>query len=967
MTMRPVFYIIDGHAVAYRQFHGLPVRAFSTSSGEPTNATYGFARILLDLILNVKPAYLAVSFDRGLSGREEIFPDYKGTREKMPEELAIQISRIYEVVSTFNIPVLALDGYEADDIIGTVARQAERAGVDVRIVTGDRDLLQLLTEHVTVQLPSRRDAPDEVYDIPRFIEKYGVRPDQLVDMKALTGDSSDNIPGVAGIGEKTAAKLLQDYDTLDGVFEHLDQQKGALRTRLESGRDLAYLSRELAQIRYDVPVELNLEACVSHDFDVEAVLALFQELEFRTFTSRLMEHNNAGNPISTDLSIPQDGIKTVIIRDEAALHELAARLNKAKAIVWDVETTSVDQMRAKLVGIALSIDGKTGYYIPVGHVGQGVGTLFEEPAAEQLPLDVVIVALREPLTNANIPKYAHNAVYDYVVMVRHGIPVEPIRFDSMIAEWLLDPTSKFLGLKSFSAQYFDYHMTPITDLIGTGRKQKLISEVPIDDVAPYAAADAVITFHAVHFLRDRLEQAQLMTLYETMELPLIPVIAAMEQTGVALDVDYLKGMSDRLEVQLQDLAERIFAQSGGYGPFNINSPKQLNEVLFGTLKLPVRGLQKTTHGYSTDVVALQTLQDDTQHPIIDLLVEYRELTKLKGTYVDALPQLVNPVTGRLHTSYNQTGTSTGRLSSSDPNLQNIPIRTEIGREVRRAFIAPPGSVLIAVDYSQIELRVLAHISQDQTLLDAFAQGQDIHKATAAAVFGISLDDVTYEQRSFAKRVNFGLIYGMGAFRLARDSDLTHAEATEFIETYFKRLPGVEAYIEGTKRQASQQGYVETLFGRRRYFNALQSGRSSRNNIEAELRAAINMPIQGTAADIMKRAMINLHDALEAIRCLSLMILQVHDELVLEVPEAEIREDPRSGGRGHGVSISYGCTIDRQCANRHQLARYGRTMNVQKGDAGFHFWFVSQLVQLCYTASITTCEKTGQWGQHEALP
>jgi DNA polymerase-1 len=574
----------------------------------------------------------------------------------------------------------------------------------------------------------------------------------------------------------------------------------------------------------------------------------------------------------------------VIVRDETELKKLVDRLNKASAIVWDVESTSIDQMKAELVGIALATDGETGYYIPVGHVAQGAGTLFEEPTAKQLPLKMVMDALREPLTNPDIPKYAHNAAYDLVVTERHGINVRPVRFDSMIAEWLLDPTSRFLGLKSFAAQYLNVYMTPITDLIGTGKKQKKISEVPVEEVAPYAAADAAITFRAVEQLRPRLKESELLELYESLELPLISVIASMEQAGVALDVPHLRDMSKRLDEQLQAIERHVFDLSDGYGEFNINSPKQLNEVLFDKLNLPAQGLKRTSQGYSTDVVTLQRLQEDTKHPIVDSIIEYREISKLKSTYVDALPELINSHTGRLHTSYNQTGTTTGRLSSSNPNLQNIPIRSELGREVRRAFIAPEGRLLLAVDYSQIELRVLAHVTGEETLLEAFAQDQDIHAATASAVFGIPLEAVTYQQRDFAKRVNFGILYGMGPFRLARDSDLTLAEATDFIERYFKRLPKVNEYIQSTRQRVPQTGFVETLLGRRRYFNALQSTQTSRNVIEAELRAAVNMPIQGTAADIMKQSMIDVHQALTSEKADALMILQVHDELVFEVPE-----------------------------------------------------------------------------------
>lgn len=895
MTDRPQFYIIDGHALAYRQFHALQSTGFRTRSGEPTNATYGFTRTLLDILQKDKPQYLAVSFDRGLSGREALFSDYKGTRDKMPDDLVIQIERIYQVVAAFNMPIMALDGYEADDVIGTVVKQAEEMGLNTRIITGDRDILQLLTPHVTVQLPKRGEQ-DVVFDVDMFRQEYELEPWQLVELKGLMGDNSDNIPGVKGIGQKTATALLKQYQTIEGIYAHIDEIKGANQKKLIEGEHLAYLSRNLATIRKDVPIEFVLEKCVAHDYDTNAVLELFRELEFRSFSDRLVPHEQMAlfdlgstEAAPEPVELPPDiGVETVIVRDEATLNVLVNTLKNASAIVWDVETTSLNQMECDLVGIALAVNGETGYYIPVGHK-KGEGMFTEE--VEQLPLKTVIDALRGPMTDPNIPKYAHNAEFDLVVTQRYGIDVQPITFDTMIAEWLRDPTSKFMGLKSFANQYLKIRMTEISELIGTGKKQITMERVDIERAAPYAAADAAITYRAAEYLRPELEKdADLWRLYNTLEMPLIPVIAAMERTGVALDTPYLAELSGRLARELQVLEQRIYESSGG--AFNINSPKQLNDVLFGKLGLSVEGLKKTTHGYSTDAATLDNLKGE--HPVVNLILEYRELTKLKGTYVDALPTLINPHTGRLHTSYNQTGTVTGRISSSNPNLQNIPIRTEVGREVRRAFITPPGTLLLAVDYSQIELRVLAHYSEDPTLLEAFAQGQDIHAATAAAVYGIPLSEVTFEQRSFAKRVNFGLLYGMGAFRLARDSELSLAEARAFIDEYFARLPKVKAYLDSTKEQA-RRGPLTTLFGRRREFRALQHNAQSgsrSNEVQAEERMAINMPIQGSAADIMKKAMIELHQALADSQLGGQMILQVHDELVLEVPEDEIEETAR---------------------------------------------------------------------------
>ncbi|MCU0511077.1 MAG: DNA polymerase I [Anaerolineae bacterium] len=910
-SARPVLYLIDGHAVAYRQFYAMQNVArrggvMSTRAGEPTGAVLRFATILMDLVEQEHSTahYLAVTFDRGLSGREALYPAYKNNRADMPADLVTQMKRIQQVTEAFNIPVLALEGCEADDVMGTIAPQAQAAGLDVHIITGDRDILQLLTPHVRVQLPQRGD-DDLVFDEATFRGRYdGLEPRQLVDLKALMGDSSDNIPGVKGIGEKTATGLLQQYGTLDNIYAHLGDIKEALRQKLIDGQEAAYLSRTLAQIKQDLPLTLDLNACRARDFNAQTVDTLFAELDFRSLRDRLgrLKHTAPAQTPDASPLTAADFVQTVIVRDAAGLAALVQTLNAATAIVWDVETTGLDQMAADLVGIALAVDGLTGYYIPVGHTGAGSGTMFADPAPDQLPLATVIEALRPPLTSPHIAKIAHNASFDLVILRRYGLDVTPVVFDSMIAEWVCDPLSRFLGLKNLVRRQFNLTMTDIEALIGKGAKQKSMAVVPVEDAAPYAAADAALTCQLYlasptpplrlqpgeNALRATLAATDTQNIFGTLEMPLIPVIADMEQAGVLLDLPYLAQMSQVMERDLRGLEERIYQLAGQ--SFNINSPKQLNEVLFEKLKLSVQGLKKTTQGYSVDVNTLDALHD--AHPVIPVILDYRELAKLKSTYVDALPALVNPRTGRVHTRYNQTGTSTGRFSSSNPNLQNIPIRTASGRAIRRAFIAPPGQVLLAVDYSQIELRVMAHLSQDATLLAAFRRGQDIHRATAAAVFGIDPEAVTDEQRGFAKRVNFGLMYGMGAFRLARDSELTLAEADQFIKTYFQQMPGVERYIKETEDRARSLGYVETLLGRRRYFPQLQQGQLNSQAAQAELRAAINMPVQGTAADILKRAMLNLHAALRAGGEPARMILQVHDELVLEVPEDHLERISR---------------------------------------------------------------------------
>jgi DNA polymerase-1 len=899
---RPTLVMIDGHALAYRMFFALPVQGFQTKQGEPTNAVYGFARALLDLLAQ-KPAYLAVTFDQGLSGRGEKYPDYKGTREKMPDDLRRQLDRIRDLVTAFNIPILEMAGYEADDVMGSVAPQAETLDVDVHLITGDRDLLQLITPHTTVELPGKRGEKSEQWDLDRFRAEYGLEPPQLVEMKGLMGDSSDNIPGVKGIGEKTAMKLIQQYSSVAGVYDHLDAIKGALHAKLANARDSAFLSRDLAQIRRDVPVTLDLAACVAHDYNFADVEAVFRELEFRSLIDSLRRQPAGASQqlsmfdVAEEQAPPDEPLVPFeTVDDEDKLAALVKRLESAERIAFDTEGTSTDQMSLKLAGISLAVDGETGYYIPVGHIAPNAPSsrggdqpdLIDGYSPKQLLLKTVIDALRPALTAARIGKIAHNANFDLVVLRRYGIDVNPITFDTMVAEWVSDPGSRNLGLKSLAWVRLGAQMTEITTLIGTGKNQTTMDRVSVERVAPYAAADAVMTYRLAEVLRPELEERQVWKLFSEIEMPLVPVIADMEMAGVLLDVDYLHKLSADLSQRLGALQEEIYDLGGGYGEFNLGSPKQLNDVLFGKLGLPTEGLRKTTHGFSTDAATLEGLKG--AHPIIELILNWRELSKLQSTYVDALPQMVNPETGRVHTSFNQTGTATGRVSSSNPNLQNIPIRTEEGRRVRRAFIVPKGYKLLAVDYSQVELRILAHYSQDAALLKAFHEGQDIHRATAAAVYRIPPEQVTYEQRSFAKSVNFGLMYGMGAFRLARDSDLTLAEAEQFITDYFHQFPGVRQYLDGSIAQAKKQGYLETLLGRRRYFPALDEnlGRKAGYQLQqAAEREAVNMPIQGTAADIIKIAMINLSRALTAGGYAARMILQVHDELVLDVPDGEL--------------------------------------------------------------------------------
>ncbi|MEN4042258.1 MAG: DNA polymerase I [Anaerolineaceae bacterium] len=893
--MPPVLYLIDGHALAYRAYFALTAGAagsrFSTRSGEPTAGTFGFTSVLLKLLDQEKPEYLAVAFDTGKTFRDDIFPAYKATREKMPDDLAIQIERIRQLIDAFGIPRLEVEGYEADDVLGTVARQAVEKGMGVKILTGDRDLLQLVDDRILVNLPGRQLSEAKDYDAKAVLAYLGVRPDQIVDYKALVGDTSDNIPGVPGIGEKTAVALLEKYGTLDEIYHHLDEVAGGVRKRLEAGRDSAYMSRQLAEIRCDAPVRLDLEAARVDYRQIASAETLFKELEFRLLTTRLQEivrqnSDRQGQQMSlfgqevTHLSAraPAD-LQVHTIDTPQALQDLAQRLDAAAMIALDTETTSTDALRCGLVGISLAVDKGTGYYIPVGHSG----------AARQLPLASVVAALRPALTDGRKIKAGHNLKFDAEVLSNVGLTPYPLSFDTLIAEWLLDPASRNLGLKGMAEVYLDREMTHIEELIGKGKSQISMAETPVAAAAAYAAADAEVLLHLVPILQNRLQQQNAAWLFENVEMPLIPVLMEMEQAGVALDTNFFEGFSGELNSRMVQLEEQVYAAA--QGRFNLNSTQQLSKVLFEKLALnpPDRRKRTSSGHFSTSAEVLEEMRG--QHQVVDWILEYRELSKLKSTYVDALPLQINPRSGRVHTSFSQTGSVTGRLASSDPNLQNIPTRTDLGRRVRQGFIATPGKQLLSVDYSQIELRVVAHMSGDQALLAAFRAGQDIHAATAAAIYGVPLDSVTKDMRSSAKAINFGLIYGISAYGLTRYTRQTLAEAEDFVTAYYRQFPAVKSYLDNLRKLAASQGYVETLLGRRRYFPNLSRPANImiRNREERE---AINAPIQGTAADIMKLAMILVPKAMRAAGLNGQVILQVHDELVLETPDEEAVETAR---------------------------------------------------------------------------
>jgi len=882
--------LIDGHSLAYRAYHALPPE-LATSQGELTNAVFGFASMLFTVLHEEHPDYLIVTFDKGPSFRAREYTEYKAHREKMPAEMREQMARIRQFVTALAAPIVELDDFEADDLLGTLALQAEASDVDVLIVTGDRDALQLVSERVTVLTSGRRFSDTLRYTPEAVQEKYGLPPEKLIDLKALVGDKSDNIPGVAGVGEKGAVGLLQQHGTLEGVYAHLDALANRYQTALAAGRESALLSQRLARIVRDAPVTLDLDAARWQSYDREGLRAWLQELEFRSLLTRLPGAQPAAQPAAAlprgQLSLFGDAEPALapppalgdytLVADEDALRALTQQLRGQSPLTLDTETTATDPLLAELVGIALTDRGGAAWYIPLRAPA-------EDPT---LPLQTVQQHLGPLLADATTTKQGHNLKYDLVILQRAGFTVSGPLFDTMLAEWVLNPASPNLGLKNLAWARLGVQMTEISTLIGRGKDQQRMDAIPLAQVVPYACADADLTQQLAAQLAAELTEREQLALFRDLEMPLIAVLTEMESAGVRLDLPYLEHLSVELAGRLESLEQDIYRLAGT--TFNINSTQQLSQVLFERLGLPTRGLSKTQSGhYSTRAEVLEKLQG--QHPVVDRVLEHRSLAKLKSTYVDALPQLVNPETGRVHTSYNQTGTVTGRFSSSNPNLQNIPIRTEEGRRVRRAFIAAEGCWLLGADYSQVELRVMAHVSEDAGLIEAFARGEDIHATTASAVYGTPLEEVTSEMRRVAKAVNFGLIYGQGAYGLSGQLGIQVKEAEAFIQRYFERFPRVRVYMDEIERIAAQQGFVETLLGRRRYFPELAHGATvSANQRQAALRMAINTPIQGSAADILKQAMLDLHARLRAAGLRSRMILQVHDELVLEAPDAELAQ------------------------------------------------------------------------------
>ena len=847
---KKTLFLIDGSSYIYRAYHA--VRDLSTKEGFPTNAIYGFTNMLLKVLREQEPDYVAMVLDSpGPTHRHEIFPDYKANRPPMPDDLRVQIPRIEDLSKAFNIATLRLDGYEADDIIATLVDRFSEDVDDIVIVSSDKDFMQLVSQGVRM-LDTMKDRWIGIDDVK---ERFGVDPEHVPDVLALIGDSSDNVPGLTGVGPKTAGKLISRFGDLESLFEHSDEITGKVGENLSSEADTVRLSFSLVTLDREVPLDVTLDNLSMKDPDDEALRTIFSELQFTRFLKDL----------SPKSSLDREGYRLVLTEHD--LSELVTNLDSAGVFALDVETDSRDPIIANLVGISFSWEQGQAAYIPLAHRYLGV--------PDQLDTDKAKEALSTVLANAKKKKIGQNIKYDLQVLSRAGWPLEGIEFDTMVASYLVNPSRRSHSLTEIAAEYFNHTMISFKDVAGSGKKQIPFYEVHLEDACEYACEDSDVTYRAADLLGAEVKNLELSDLFRDVEMPLVQVLAQMELAGILLDTEHLAGLFGEVNDKLSALEGKIHREAGR--DFNINSPRQLGQILFEELGLPV--IKKTKTGYSTNADVLLELSEKHQLPA--MVLDYRSLAKLKSTYIDSLPGLVNPETGRIHTSFNQAATATGRLSSSDPNLQNIPVRTELGRRIREAFIAPEGSVLLCADYSQIELRVLAHLSRDERLLAAFGEDGDIHEQTAREILGAS-QKVEPELRRQAKVVNFGIIYGMSAFGLGKELGIHPKEAADIISSYFETYSGVKEYIDRTLAQAAETGYVTTLFMRRRYLPEL--GSSNPNIRQLAERMAVNTPIQGTAADLIKIAMLHIQDQLKKELPEAMMLLQVHDELVFEVPE-----------------------------------------------------------------------------------
>lgn len=866
-------YLIDGNALAYRSYFAFIRNPLINSKGQNTSAVFGFTTALRRIAETEKPDAVLVIFDpSGPTFRHEMFSDYKATREKMPDDMRDQMPIIRDVVDAMGIPIIEMDGFEADDVIGTLTKQAEAEGVDAFVVSGDKDFMQLVSDRVRLYDPGKSGSGVEVLGPPEVEEKFGAAPDRVIDVLALMGDSSDNVPGIPGIGPKTAKKLVSEYGGLDDIYGKLDEVKPPrIQEKLREHREMAELSRKLVTIDRAVPLDDDgLDGYMqAPNPDTERLNALFRELEFRTLVE------------SSEHTIDNDEHTYTVVSEPHDITALRQRLESADEFVFDLETTSLNAMEANIVGFAFAFREREAFYVPAQQAVADLFTKADDAARELTEL------FRPALENPAIAKVGQNIQYDALVLRRYGVTVRNLAFDTMVASYCIEPGFRQHNLDALALRFLNYRKIATSALIGTGAKQKSMADVPVDEVGAYACEDADITLRLKNVFSKRMDELEVTSLFESIEMPLVPVLLEMEEVGVSLDVPFLEAMSERITVDIGQVEKQVHEMAGE--EFNISSPKQLGPILFEKLEiqkeLGVKRLRKTKTGYATDQ---QTLEKFSMHPIVDKILEYRQLTKLKGTYLDALPALVNPRTGRLHTSYNQTVAATGRLSSSDPNLQNIPIRTEVGREIRKAFVPrEETSVLLGADYSQIELRILAHLTGDEGLVEAFRNKEDIHTQTASLIFGVDAADVTIEMRSKSKAINFGVIYGMGPDRLSAEAKITRKEAQSFIEAYFEHFKKVRDLIDSTIEEARRNGYVTTILGRRRYLPDINSG-DNRSRRAAE-NMAVNTPIQGSAADLIKKAMIDIHRELHDRGLGTKMILQVHDELLFEVPRQEVSE------------------------------------------------------------------------------
>lgn len=875
MAKREKLVLVDGKSVFHRGYHAMP--GLTNSQGVPTSGIYGFANMALRILSDLKPDYVIVGWDKAktsLTTRVALYPEYKAQRIKQPDDFYEQIPYVRQLVEALGWPLIELDNYEADDIIGVLAKQAK--DMDVIIVTGDLDALQLVDERIKVYAQHRGISDVKIYDIEAVKERYGLTPKQLLDFKALKGDASDNIPGVKGIGEKTAGELIAKYDNLEEVYAHLEEIKPAVRAKLESDKDMAFLSRKLVDLMMDAPVKLDLESAKAHAVNRQQLHELFRNLEFKSLLNKIpgdkassAEQGPLGlfdGPVVPKERTHLKHVTYTCIQTASQLDKMIAQLSSQKVFAFDVETDSVDVISANLVGLSASFREGEAFYVPLGHRPK------EGAGQDQLELDRVVRALKPVLENPDIQKVGHNIKFDYEVMRKYGITLSPIAFDTMVAAFLLNPLARSQSLSDLSYRELGIEMIPIEELIGRGKEQSSFDRVSIEDAARYAAEDADISWRLYQLLAPQLDKEGLSKLAADIEWPLIPVLAEMELEGVALDSEFLRQLSKQMGKQIMDLEEKICDLAGTR--FNISSPSQLATVLFDNLGLSKVGIKKGKTGFSTAASELDKLRGT--HPVVDLIGEYRELVKLKSTYVDALPEMVSRVDGRIHTSFNQTIAQTGRLSSNNPNLQNIPIRTEVGRQIRQAFVAGEGKILVSADYSQFELRIAAALSHDQAMIKAFEAGVDVHAQTAAELYGVGLEEVSKEQRYNAKTINFGVLYGMSAHGLSVATGMSREEAAGFIKRYYEVRPALAEYIEKIKAETRKLEYAATLFGRRRPLPEINS--NNHMIAAAAERMAVNVPIQGTQADIMKIAMIALAPLLDEA---TKMLVQIHDQLILE--------------------------------------------------------------------------------------